>query len=106
MATTTKRYTLPKLSEESKKNLEKVLDRAAEDIEFRERLLSSPAAALKDSGLSKEEIKGVSDLRRVGLEEWGINVRKFRTIMRDNGNSVRGLELAILARSTGKRAKR
>jgi hypothetical protein len=65
--------------------------RAAGDINFRETLLNNPEIALENSGLDVDEIRMVSNMRRVGLEEWGIDVRRFRSFLRDNGNKVSAL---------------
>ena len=86
------------LTEDAKTRIGAVLDRAAKDIDFREELLSDPASALKTSDLNPDEIKMLSDLRRVKLEEWGLDVRRFRAFMRDNGNKVSPLHAAILDR--------
>jgi len=80
---------VPELSEDSKKRVEAVLDRAATDIVYREQLLSDPVSALKTTDLNPDEIKMLSDLRRVKLEEWGLDVRKYRAFTRDNGAKVR-----------------
>ncbi|MFF5985897.1 Os1348 family NHLP clan protein [Prauserella flavalba] len=77
---------IPQLDEEAKQRVEAVLSRAAEDIEFRELLLADPEAALKDSDLTDEEKTALSSMRRVALEEWGVDVRRFRAFLMDNGN--------------------
>ena len=77
---------MAKLSKASRARLEEVLERAARDIKFREMLRTSPEAALAGSGLSKAEITLVSTLKRVALEEWGVDIRRFRAFLRDNGN--------------------
>lgn len=79
---------VPELSEQSRARIESVLDRAATDISFRNELLASPERALQDSSLTPEEISALTNLRRVGLEEWGINIRKYRAFLRDNGNKI------------------
>lgn len=77
---------VPQLDAEAKERVEAVLSRAAEDIEFRELLLADPEAALKDSGLTDDEKTALSTMRRVALEEWGVDVRRFRAFLMDNGN--------------------
>ncbi|MBP5076638.1 hypothetical protein [Pseudomonas chlororaphis] len=62
-----------------------ILARASDDIEFRELLLTQPEEALKDSSLSAEEKSVVANLKKVQLEEWGIDVRRFRAAVSDNG---------------------
>lgn len=69
----------------SKRRVEAVLARAAEDIEFRELLFADPEAALKDSDLTDDEKAALSPMRRVALEEWGVDVRRFRAFLMDNG---------------------
>ena len=76
---------VPQLDEEAKQRVEAVLSRAAEDIEFRELLLADPEAALKDSDLTDEEKTALSSMRRAALEEWGVDVRRFRAFLMDNG---------------------
>lgn len=77
---------VPQLNEDAKQRVEAVLTRAAEDIEFRELLLADPEAALKDSNLTDDEKTALSTMRRVALEEWGVDVRRFRAFLMDNGN--------------------
>lgn len=77
---------VPQLDAEAKQRVEAVLSRAAEDIEFRELLLADPEAALKDSDLTEDEKTALSTMRRVALEEWGVDVRRFRAFLMDNGN--------------------
>lgn len=77
---------VPLLDEDAKQRVEAVLSRAAEDIEFRELLLADPEGALKDSDLSDDEKTALSTMRRVALEEWGVDVRRFRAFLMDNGN--------------------
>ncbi len=76
------------LTKERKQSIEGILTRAISDIEFRELLLSAPYEALSDSGLTGEEIEILSSMKRVKLEEWGIDVRRFRAWLRDNGNKI------------------
>ena len=76
------------LTPDGKKRVEAVLRRAADDISFRESLLSSPRDALKDTALTTEETEVLVGMRRVALEEWGIDVRDFRSFVLDNGNKV------------------
>lgn len=76
------------LTEEGKQRIESILNRAANDIEFRDLLLTEPRVALEDTDLTDEEVEVLSSMRRVKLEEWGVDVRRFRAWMRDNGNKV------------------
>ena len=80
--------TVPVLSTEAKQVIQTVLRRAAEDIEFRTLLLEDPMAALADTELTECEKLAFATMKRVGLEEWGIDVRRFRAFLRDNGNSI------------------
>ncbi|MEO8383583.1 MAG: hypothetical protein ABI779_28250 [Acidobacteriota bacterium] len=64
------------------------MSRAAEDIQYRERLLADPEALLEETGFSEAEREVVGSLRRVALEEWGVDVRRFRAFLRDNGNKL------------------
>lgn len=73
------------LSVEGKVRVEKVLDKALTNIEFREHLLDDPWAALNETDLTPDEKKMMFTLHRVALEEWGIDVRRFRSFLRDNG---------------------
>lgn len=79
---------LPKLTTESKTRVEQVLARAAEDIEFRKQLLAEPAAALEGLELSDAEREVFTAMRRVALEEWGVDVRRYRAFLRDNGRKI------------------
>lgn len=76
------------LTPEGKERVEAVLSRAASDIEFRDFLLENPVEALKDTNLTEEEQEMVSRMKRVALEEWGVDVRRFRTFLLDNGNKI------------------
>jgi len=76
------------LTAEGKQRVESVLERAAADIEFRELLLSDPAGALEGTDLTEDEVAVLSTMRRVALEEWGVDVRRFRGFMMDNGNKL------------------
>lgn len=76
------------LSEDGRVRVEKVLLRAAEDIQFRDLLLANPDEALKDTDLSPDEAKMVARMKRVALEEWGVDVRQFRSFLLDNGNKI------------------
>lgn len=78
--------TIPQLDDAAKLRVEAVLSRAAEDIEFREQLLADPGAALADTDLTDEEKAMLGTGRRVALEEWGVDVRRFRAFLMDNGN--------------------
>lgn len=77
---------VPQLDDDARRRVEAVLARASEDIAFREQLLADPAAALAGSDLSVEEREALSSMRRVALEEWGVDVRRFRAFLMDNGN--------------------
>ncbi|WP_367319773.1 hypothetical protein [Streptomyces sp. HUAS ZL42] len=73
------------LTAEGKQRIEGILARAAEDIEFREALLLSPETALSDTELTESERELLATMKRVALEEWGVDVRKFRAFLMDNG---------------------
>lgn len=83
-----KTQVVSQLTEEGKQRIESILNRAANDIEFRDLLLEEPKIALKNTDLTDEEVEVLGSMRRVKLEEWGIDVRRFRAWMRDNGNKV------------------
>lgn len=76
------------LTTDGKERVESVLRRAAEDITFRELLLENPAEALKDTDLTEDEAAVLGTMRRVALEEWGVDVRSFRSFVLDNGNKL------------------
>lgn len=76
------------LTPEGKERVEAVLRRAADDIAFRELLLAQPSEALKDTDLTAEEAEVLAGMRRVALEEWGVDVRSFRSFVLDNGNKL------------------
>lgn len=76
------------LTPDGKVRVEAVLRRAADDIGFRESLLSNPSEALKDTDLTAEEAGVLASMRRVALEEWGVDVRSFRSFVLDNGNKL------------------
>ena len=76
------------LTPEGKERVEAVLRRAANDIAFREQLLAQPSEALKDTDLTSEEAEVLASMRRVALEEWGVDVRNFRSFVLDNGNKL------------------
>lgn len=89
---------VPQLDDHAKQRVEAVLSRAAEDIAFRELLLADPEAALNDCDLTDEEKMALSSMRRVALEEWGVDVRRFRAFLMDNGNKFwtgEGVEPAV-----------
>lgn len=73
---------------ETKKVVEEILQKATDDISFRELLLTDPKAALANSGLNADVIELLSSMRRVALEEWGIDVKKSRAFLRDNGTKT------------------
>lgn len=77
---------VPHLDDDAKQRVEAVLTRAADDIEFRELLLADPEAALNDVNLTDEEKTALGSMRRVALEEWGVDVRRYRAFLMDNGN--------------------
>lgn len=99
---TKKSVPLPK---DAKTRIEKVLKLAAKDIEFRQKLLRRPKTALKGMDLEPREVELLVHLTRVGLEEVGVNIRKFRAFLHDNGNSSPALQFAIEA-VAGKKRKR
>jgi hypothetical protein len=72
----------------TKARVEEVLERAATDINFRNLLLRDPSRALCETSLSEAEIEMLASMRRVALEEWGVDVRRFRSFLRDNGTKV------------------
>jgi hypothetical protein len=74
------------LAAEKKAIVEGILERASSDIEFREKLLLNPQEALKDSGLTPEEKEILVSLKKVKLEEWGVDTRRYLMMARDNGN--------------------
>ena len=76
------------LTEEGKARIERVLEQALRDISFRELLLENPNEALKDTDLTNQEKIMLHSLHRVALEEWGLDVRKYRAYLRDNGFKV------------------
>lgn len=76
------------LTTEGKARVEAVLRRAADDIRFREQLLTEPAVALEGIELEREEREVLTSMRRTALEEWGVDVRRFRAFLMDNGNRV------------------
>jgi hypothetical protein len=81
-----------KLSPEDKATIQAILDRAAVDIEFREALLRDPQVVLDPKRqapqkLSDNAMTVLFSMRRVALEEMGINVRASRAFLRDNGHS-------------------
>lgn len=80
--------TMKEFGKDSQLRIENILSRAATDIVFRNLLLEKPEEALCDSDLTTEERKLVSNLRRVQLEELGLDVRRFRSFLRDNGTKV------------------
>lgn len=95
-----KRKTTPKkpvVQGVSKERMTRVLMRAAKDPNFRRVLLSSPDKVAGSVKLSQQEHELLAELKRVKLEEWGLDVRRFRAFLRDNGNKVSSLDVAILA---------
>ncbi|MGF1647350.1 MAG: Os1348 family NHLP clan protein [Kineosporiaceae bacterium] len=76
------------LTADGKERVENVLRRAADDIDFRERLMANPTEALKDTDLTPDEATVLATMRRVALEEWGVDVRSFRSFVLDNGNKL------------------
>lgn len=73
------------LTPESKKTIEELLERASNDLTFREQLLNKPDDALSSTSLSQSDKEVLSLMRRVALEEWGVDVQKYRAFLRDNG---------------------
>ena len=78
----------PTLTLQTKQAIEAILRRAAEDMDFRRSLMEEPDVALADYDLGEQERALLSDMRRVALEEWGVDVRRFRAFLRDNGNKI------------------
>ena len=76
------------LTIEGKARVERVLERALTDISYRERLRDDPWSALNDTDLRPDEKKMLFAMHRVALEEWGIDVRRFRSFLRDNGFKI------------------
>jgi hypothetical protein len=79
---------VPPLTPETKAEVERVLKRAQEDAEYRELLLLNPVEALRDVNLGPAEKNILGRMKRVQLEEWGIDMREHRARTRDNGNKV------------------
>lgn len=77
------------LTAQTKAIVEEILIRAAKDVTFREELLHSPQEALKNSGLKPEEIEVMAGLKKVKLEEWGIDTRSHLMMVKDNGYKIR-----------------
>jgi hypothetical protein len=77
---------IPLLDDAARARVEAILARSAEDITFREQLLADPDAALADTDLTEPEKAALGTMRRVALEEWGVDVRRFRAFLMDNGN--------------------
>jgi len=77
---------VPQLDDQARARVEAVLARAAEDIGFREQLLADPTEALASTDLTDAEKDALGGMRRVALEEWGVDVRRFRAFLMDNGN--------------------
>ena len=85
------------LTPEAKAAIQEILDKAAEDIEFREALLKDPSSVLDPEvspfaanytpKLGSHGATLLFSMRRVSLEEQGINVRSSRGFLRDNGAS-------------------
>jgi len=88
---------MQELSAGSKVKIEAVLKKAAEDVGFREKLMNDTDAALSNTNLNEEEKSAVKSLRRVSLEEMGVDVRPFRAVLRDNGAKVSALSFAVNA---------
>ena len=67
-----------------------ILEKAQQDIEFREQLLNDPQLALSDYKiiLSPASYEALTMFRRVALEELGIDIRKYREHTRDNGAKI------------------
>lgn len=73
------------ITPESKERVEEILTKAAQDISFREALLEDPESTLESYDLSPDEKFALSTMKRVALEEWGIDVRNYRAFLMDNG---------------------
>jgi len=78
----------PLLTPDTKAKVEHVLQRALDDVEFREMLLMNPVEALRDVDLGAPEKAILSRMKRVQLEEWGVDMRRYRAVARDNGNKI------------------
>jgi hypothetical protein len=78
----------PLLTPDTKAKVERVLQRALDDVEFRELLTLNPVEALRDVDLGSAEKTILGRMKRVQLEEWGIDMRRYRVMARDNGNKV------------------
>jgi len=76
------------LTPEGRARIEALLSKAGEDIEFREQLMRDPNAVLTSTNLTDEEKGVLGTMRRVALEEWGVDVRRYRAFLRDNGNKA------------------
>lgn len=74
------------LSDEGKKKIQDILGRAAKDIKFREQLLQDPHKLAEVHELSSDEKTLLFSMRRVALEEVGLDVREARAFLRDNGS--------------------
>jgi hypothetical protein len=71
------------MTPEGKQRIEELLDRAVRDIEFRELLLTNPYVALGEkTGLTWDEKTLLFSLRRVALEEAGIDVGSAQSFLR------------------------
>lgn len=79
---------IARLTPDGKRRVEAVLARAASDITFRAMLLENPEQALAETDLADDERAVFGPLRRVALEEWGVDVRRFRMFLRDNGVKI------------------
>jgi hypothetical protein len=65
--------------------IQAILNKAVEDLEFRAVLTSNPGNLPEIAGLGKDERTLLFSLRRVAMEEAGIDVRACRRFMNDNG---------------------
>jgi len=79
---------VPPLSKRSKKYIENLFKRAAKDIKLRETLLNDPEKVLARAPLTQFEKDVLSSMKRVPLEQWGVDIRPIRAILRDNGSKL------------------
>lgn len=75
-----------KITPEKKGYMQAIIDRMSEDIEFRMEMTSNPLDALKPyTGLTQKEKEVLGSLRRVALEEMGLNIIGVKKFVADNG---------------------
>jgi hypothetical protein len=74
-----------RLSVEATNRIERVLYRALYSKDFESLLHRNPEEALRATGLTERERKVVSRLRRDELEEYGIDIRPFLSVLHEDG---------------------